>query len=258
MFASERQELICKILQKKGAVTVSELTKAFSISIETARRDLLFLEDKKLLQRVHGGAISTGRMSQNQDYSARIDENKALKHELCEYAADLINEGDIIALDSGTTAIELAEIIKIRFKNLTVVTHDPNIFHILSENETLKLILAGGHFCKEENAFYGPIATSVYENLHVSKAFVFASAISLKFGVSGFSEIMTPVQKTILDISDKVIVCADSDKFEKTALIKLCDLNENHTYITDSNLSDSIFELYAENNLNIVKGPFAK
>lgn len=254
MFASERHELICKMLQKKGAVTVSELTKYFSVSIETARRDLLALEEKNLLQRVHGGAISTGRMSAEHNYHERIDENKALKHELCKYAADLVEEGDIIAIDSGTTAIELAEIIKDRFKHITVVTHDPNIFSILSENKLIKLIMVGGHFSKEERAFCGPIALSTFKSLHVAKAFVFPSAVSLKFGTSGFSEVLTPIQQTILDIADKIIICADSDKFEKTALIKLCDLNPNHTYVTDSNLSDSIFELYAENNIQIFKG----
>ena len=254
MLANERQRRICEEVNKNGAVTVSDLVKKFNVSVETVRRDLLNLEKKNMLSRVHGGAIQMTHVKLAGDFSVRKDENRALKFELSKIAANLVENGDTIAIDAGTTAMEFAEVLKERFSDLTIVTHALGVFETLSSVAGINTILIGGMFEKGERAFYGPIATKAYGDIHVSKTFIFPTAVSISTGVSDFNLNLAEVQRVLLETADKVIVLADSSKFEKASLIKLCDVSPEHIYVSDSKLPDSIFELYKENNLTILKG----
>jgi len=254
LFASERQNLIRKLIGEKGAVTVSELVSEFGVSIETVRRDLLALEKAGVLSRVHGGAIPRAHLKPAGNFSTRLDEHRPEKNELSVCAAELICDGDVIAIDSGTTAVEFAEVLKSLEIHFVVITHSLAVFNILSDCENIETILIGGTYDKAENAFWGHLTQESLRRLHVSKAFIFPTGISLSLGVSDFHLNLTDVQHTLLGITDKVIVLADSSKFEKTSLIKLCDLSPEHIYVTDSELPDGILELYKENNITVLKG----
>lgn len=253
MLANERHSKIRATLEKNGAVTVAELAKAFGVSDETVRRDLLALEREGALSRVHGGAIAAVTLKPAGEFSVRIDEHRREKSELSHLAAKLIEEGDIIAVDAGTTALEFAEVIKNKFKNLTVITHSLGVFNVLSQSDTIQTVLVGGSYDKEEDAFIGHLAVHNLRSLHVAKAFIFPTGVSLSCGVSDFNLNLASIQTTLLTIADEIIVLADSSKFEKTSLCKLCDLSHEHIYVTDRNLPDAIFNLYRENNLTILK-----
>lgn len=254
MFANERYELIKKRLKQSGAVTVSELTAEFGVSTETIRRDLLTLEKAGALSRVHGGAIAQAHLKPAGSFNTRRDEHRAEKYELSMRAAELICEGDIIAVDAGTTAIEFAEVLKSLPIRFVVITHSLSVFNIISECDNIETILIGGTYDKTENAFCGLLTQESLCRLHVSKAFIFPTGISLSRGVFDFHMNLTNVQHALLKIADKIIFLADSSKFEKTSLVKLCDLSPDHIYVTDSELPESIFGLYKENNLTVLKG----
>lgn len=254
MLANERHSKIRAALTKTGAVTVAELAKAFGVSDETVRRDLLALEREGILSRVHGGAIAVATIKPAGEFSVRIDEHRREKNELSQLAAELIEEGDIIAVDAGTTALEFADVIKDKFKNLTVITHSLGVFNILSHAETIQTVLVGGNYDKGEDAFWGHLTAQNLRSLHVAKAFIFPTGISLSCGISDFHLKLADVQHTLLSIADKIIVLADSSKFEKTSLCKLCDLKPEHIYVTDKNLPDTVYDLYRENNITLLKG----
>ena len=254
MFANERHNLICEIVEKNGAVTVSELMSKFGVSIETVRRDLLALEKAGVLSRVHGGAISRIRLKPAERFSTRLEEHRAEKSELSLRAAELVEPGDIIAVDAGTTAVEFAEVLKILPFHFTVITHSLSVFNIISNCENIETILVGGTYDKTESAFWGNLTRESLRRLHVSKAFVFPTGISLTLGVFDFNLHLTDIQQVLLEISDKIIMLADNSKFEKTSLTKLCDMSSEHIYVTDSEFPEKLFELYAENNITVLKG----
>ena len=253
MFANERQNELIRLIKTKGAVRVGQIARAFSVSNETVRRDLLILEKQKLLQRVHGGAVAVSQMKPYNRLPERINDNSSKKAMLAEIAISFINEQDIISIDSGSTSLGFVELIKSKFANLTIVTHSLDVFERLCVMDGFKVILCGGQYLKEENAFYGPLTHDAILNFHVSKAFVFPSAISLKNGVADYSMELAEVQKVYMKNADQIIIMADSSKYEKNAFIKLCELKPQYIYITDSNLSDEIYALYKENNINIFK-----
>ncbi len=252
MFAKERRNKILDLLYTKGAVTSSELMDFFDVSIETVRRDLLELEKQGKISRVHGGAMLVSEMKKFIDLPSRIEDNKDNKIALCETAVMFVKDNDIIAVDSGSTAIYFAHALKKRNLKLTVITHSVDVFEILNNEEKINVILCGGHYLKKEKAFYGTLTLDMLSRLHAGKAFLFPSAISVNRGIMDFNNELAQVQERMLYTADKVYFLADSDKFEKSALIKICDMSSNHIYITDSNFNMNYKTIYSNAGYNVV------
>ena len=254
MLANERKNKIHEMLKKNGAVTTNDLVKRFGVSIETVRRDLLLMEQENLLKRVHGGAIKVGEMIHLNNLDTRVEENRDKKRELSQIASQFVDEGDIIGVDAGSTAILFAEVLKEKFSSLTVVTHSLDVFDVIGKHRNFNVILCGGHFMKEENSFYGSLVISTIKKLHLKKSFVFPSAVSLKFGVCDYNQELVQIQQKFLECSDEIFFLADSGKFEKNALLKLCDMKQEYTYITDGGLSEELKSIYRENGLKVFCG----
>lgn len=254
MFAKERQDFIYEMILKNNAVTVANLVEKFAVSIETVRRDLLEMERAGLLTRVHGGAVAKTGMNGFSALATRNTEHSEQKKALSLKACEFINEGDIIAVDAGSTATFFAEALKQNFKKLTVITHSLDVFNILNPIDGFSVILCGGHFLKEENSFYGPLTVNMLSSLYAQKAFIFTSAVSLEHGICDFREEFYDPQKTLISCADEIYILADSSKFEKKALLKLSDMKNDYIYITDYDLPQELKELYKENDIKIYTG----
>lgn len=252
MFANERQSVIIELIRKNGAVTTGDLMKQLNVSIETVRRDLLVLEKAQLLQRVHGGAVAKGGMSPKLDLAHRTGENDDGKRELSITACSFISEGDIIALDTGSTAVVMARELRERFDSLTVITHSLDVCNLLSGCRNFNLIICGGYYDSVENSFYGKFVLDMISRIHAKSLFVFPSAVSLHYGICGYFEELYQVQMAMLGCADSTYVLADSSKFEKTALLKLDDMSSKYTYVTDNALRPELKQLYRENDLRVV------
>lgn len=251
MLARERQRKIYEMIELKGAVTTSKLMEIFDVSIETVRRDLLLMEREGKLSRVHGGAVTKGNMKGYSELWERNKEQNTQKEELSLKATEFINDGDVVSIDSGSTAIFFASAIKEKFSELTVITYSADVFEILEKCKNFKVILCGGHYIPEERAFAGDITLDALKKLHIQKAFVCPSAISLEFGIFDYQKDIILMQKQIFNSSDDIYILADSSKFEKKALLKLADMKNDFTYITDSLLSEELKKLYKENGISI-------
>lgn len=253
MFADERYKEIRRLLNEKGSVTVSELMERFHISIETVRRDLMAMEQQRELKRVHGGAVRLAQMKQFKQVSLRKQENYEEKNELSLAGIELVREGDIISIDYGSTAILFARALRGRFSRLTVVTQSLDVFRELEQEENYKRILVGGEYLDSESSFYGELATQFMDGLHVEKAFVFPSAVSLEGGVQDFITELVPVQKSFIRRANKVYVMADSSKIEKMALMKICGIDLCDAVVTDDRLDEGIRERYLKANVRIFR-----
>lgn len=254
MFANERQDKIYDMIQNNGAVTTANLVDFFCVSIETIRRDLLAMEQDGRLTRVHGGAVAKTAMKPFKKLRERNKEFEKQKYELSLKAAEFISDGDIIGIDSGSTAISFAEVLKERFSKLTIVTHSMDIFEMLSEYKDFSVILCGGHYLREENAFYGELTLNMLNSLHIQKAFIFPSAVSLEYGICDYQKDLYQIQKQLIKASNEIYILADSSKFEKAALLKLSNMKPDYIYITDNSLQNEIVKLYKENNIKIYLG----
>lgn len=253
MFASERYDIIIGLIDRHRSVTVTELCERFGVSIETVRRDLAYLEKNRKLKRVHGGAVSLSANNiEFASLSVRIDDNIDKKRELSEYAMDFISEGDVIALDSGSTATEFTSVLCEHFKNLTIVTFSMDVVQIASERSNFRIVCLGGTYLAEERLFHGYMAEEAASGLHTDKCIIFPSSLSYNFGAMTALEEAVGVEKALIRASDKVYILADSSKFEANSPIRLMDLTDADAVITDSCLDERISGLYRENGINLI------
>ncbi len=252
MLSQERQKCIRDILSKNGAVTTTLLTEKFGVSVETIRRDLIALESAGLLKKVHGGAVRVGDTPRQRTLFERIENNEHAKKQIAKTAANLIQNGDTIGIDSGSTTACLADELIQKFDTLTVITHSLDVFEIMHGHNNIRVILCGGDFCEEEHAFCGHLTEQMLNNLYISKLFLSPTAVSLRFGICEWNSDLCMIQKKLSERADAVYYLADSSKFETKALIKIDDVSENSPIITDTGLSDEIRRLYTQNGVKII------
>ena len=252
MLASQRHTQISALLKSQGAITVSDLTARFSVSVETVRRDLLTMENEGLLRRVHGGAVPVTEMMTYQPLEQRNLSQSSQKDALARTAAKLVSDGDYIAIGTGSTPMHFAQELKRQLHRLTVVTYSLDVFQILKDVPGFQLILVGGQFVPEENAFTGQLPLDTLDKLHVQKAFVFPSAISLAHGIWGYEQTLYPLQLKLLQCCDQAYILADSSKFERTALFKVADARPEYIYVSDPELPEPLKALYEDNGLHII------
>lgn len=253
MFADERRSKIADLILREHSVTTSELVTLFQVSLETIRRDLENMEERGLLRRVHGGAVSIEKMRKFDSFTVRSKTHQLEKQQLALAACACIHEEDYIAIDCGTTAVELARCICSQFRKLTVLTNSLEVFHILTGSGYDQVILTGGHYLPEEKSFYGHLAVDMIRQLHVRKSFITPSGIALGYGISDYVKEVIEIQRTLLEIADEVYILANSAKFEACAPLKICDVDPGYTYLTDPELPETIRERYEQASIHIKK-----
>jgi DeoR/GlpR family transcriptional regulator of sugar metabolism len=235
MISDQRHQTIINLLEDLGAVTVSDLVKEFKVSEMTIRRDLDILENQGLLRRVHGGAVSRRGRSYEPPFMLRTSENLDNKIRISQAAANLIQNGDSITLDVGTTTLEIARHLQNK-QDLTVITPSLQIANELINHPGIRLILTGGILRIGELSMVGHLAERIFEDFFVDKLFLGAGAVDLKTGVSEFNIEDALVKRAMVKSAKSVVLVADSSKFNQVAFTAIVPLSEIHTIITDKEL----------------------
>lgn len=237
--AVKRKNDIVERLREKGEVSVADLVHAFSVSEVTIRRDLEELEEKGLLFRTYGGAVKKEESEINSEfiYGAKKQKNISEKKAIARAAFQKIVPGETIYLDSGTTTVEIARLIKEKDIDLTVVTNSFPVVLELLRSERVNLFLLGGFLRKKLFDFYGPFIKDEISNLSINKAFLGVDAVSSKFGLATTDSSTAQIEEAVMENSCEIIVAADSSKIGKVSLIpygKTFVAKNRCTLITDS------------------------
>ena len=251
MLSEQRYSRILELLSQNGIVKATDLMKEFDVSSETVRRDLFMLEKKGHLKRVYGGAISSA--AANIPFSVREGDMRPQKEEIARKAISLISDGDIIAIDSGTTGLVMAELLLQEEKKITVLTHSLVAFQTLVQSPYIKVYLTGGEYMAEESALCGSITEGNVRNFHVNKVFLCPTGVSLTHGYTEFSEELASLSRTYISIADKAIYLVDSSKFEHAAFMKIAPVKRDDIIITDSGLSDEHRAKYEQKGITVLK-----
>ena len=226
MFAEERQEKLLGILREKRKVAVSEMCDVFNVSGATIRADLRQLEEEGLLTRTHGGAVLRTRASFEQASDAREIVNLSAKERIGQRAAALVEDGDIIVLDTGTTTLHIARNIRDR-QNVTVVTNDYQIARELEASPSIQTILLGGIVKKGYHCVVAINGRSILDTLNVDKAFMGTNSLSLKHGAC-VADIMLAETKRGM-----VIIVCDYSKLNNTSLAQFTAADRIDTVVVD-------------------------
>lgn len=247
MLAPQRHALILELSNENGIVHTADLVKRMGVSSETVRKDLAFLEQGGQLVRVHGGAVPadnsrTAKAPKIQETSGeyvsfqiRNTQHMEQKAAITSYAASLIKERQVVALDYGSTSQMMAMTLKKQFKSLTVITNSLQNALILSECPDFTIILTGGILSKEELTLVNDF-TPILDHLHIDILFMTVSGVDPVIGFTDqrFSE--AKIQNQMRQAASRTIVLADSSKFGKGSLVKICALKDVDTIITDNGL----------------------
>lgn len=237
MLQIERRQMIIQYLEEHEAVTVEELAKLFNVAPMTIRRDLQFLEDKNIAARTFGGAVLKSRLIDEVPYENKSLANIEKKKKIADYAASLIRNGDTVILDAGTTNMEIARLL-VNYKNLKIITTDLNIATFVSASTDFEILFPGGKVQNSTGSCYGSSTVDFLKNINADISFIGSSSVDIQHGITTPSMEKADVKRQMIKCSDKSILVADSSKFGKKSLIKVCNLNDFHGIITDSNLDE--------------------
>lgn len=176
-----RHSKICERIQRDGHVRVPELSRALEVSEITIRRDLALLEEKNLLERIHGGAIATERIFKEVHYTSRSDTEAENKHAIARLAAGLIGDNDTVFVNGGSTTVHLFRYL--RGENLKVVTTNAGCIGQITD-PSIELVLAGGHYRSQSNTFYGGFTNEILHQVNANKAVLGVHGISCRYGIT--------------------------------------------------------------------------
>ncbi|HLR90039.1 MAG TPA: transcriptional repressor AgaR [Balneolaceae bacterium] len=248
----ERRDSIIQLIRKDGKVRVDNLAEQFDVSSVTIRNDLDFLEKKGILHRTHGGALIRKNVYEDPTLEEKQKLFQKEKQRIGEKAVELINDGDSILLDSGTTAMEIAYRLTDK-KNLTVMTNALNIGLKLGAHENLNVMLTGGLLRKESFSLVGPEAEATIGNYYFDKLFLGVDGLDIKFGLTTPNPMEAQLNRTMVDRAQQVIAIADSSKFGRHSFSYICDVDVISTIITDSNISSRYETELLRKNINVIK-----
>lgn len=255
MNAVERQSKIVEIVMAEGSISIPDICERFDVSEMTARRDLNELDRQGLLRRVHGGAVASLGRSYEPPFPIRATKNQSAKAAIGLRAAELAYDGDSIALDVGTTTLEIVRGLKGK-RNLTIVTSCLQIANLvvdtLSLDADVRLILTGGIVRPRELSMIGPIPQMVYRDLHVDKAFIGIGGISLVDGLTEYNIEDTQTKQILFRSAREKIVVADGSKFDVTTFATVAPLQSVDAIVTDKSAPLDIIEQIREIGVTVI------
>lgn len=244
MSPRERRRHIMDVLELEGKVEIIQLSETLSVTPMTIRRDFDVLEKQKRLIRTHGGAVAPQGLIHESTFESKsgmaVEEKRAIAQE----AISFVHEGMTVLLDSGTTTLEIARLLKLRDR-ITIVTNDIKIAVELMDSK-LEIIVLGGRLQNDVGALFGSLAEETLRSMHVDLFFLGTHAVHSSFGITAPTFEKAALKREMNKTADQIILVADSSKFNQKAFSKVCDLDDVTTIITDDKLSEEMKEAYCE------------
>jgi Transcriptional regulators of sugar metabolism len=254
MFKAARIERIKEIITEKKQVDVSTLSSLLSVTEVTIRNDLDKLEQEGFITKTHGGAMLNVKNSKASDNKATDNINNVEVNKDKEYigqiAACMVKERESIFLGSGVTCYYVAKALS-KKKNINIVTNNLHVANILASNSMINVVLSGGNLINNTMALGGDIVSKSLEGIFVDKAFISVTGIHMSngFTVPNLEELN--VFKTIMNMTNELIVVADYTKFDRTSFVKLGPLNIAKKVITNENIPSEYKAYFFEDGIQI-------
>jgi DeoR family fructose operon transcriptional repressor len=252
----DRLQKIIELAKSNNYLQVAELAEVFKVSTMTLRRDLEELEQTEKIQRVHGGARIKEDLKEEAPYIFRTREYSEEKSWIGKKAASLIENGDLIALDVGSTLLEVAKNIN-SHRKIAVLTHWIPIIQYLISKPGIKTIILGGILRNSELSIVGNLTCDVLRNFHPSKVFLGVSGICAEKGIiTDFNMEEVDIKKELIRQGSEVIVVADHSKINKIAPVTVCKTSDIHKLVTDQAITEEELKKLRQTGMEVlVAGP---
>lgn len=250
LLAEQRNQHIMESIRTRGRILVAQLAQELNVTEVTIRRDLAKLEKSGLLKKTYGGAV-LGAAEMNLSVRYRQTRNLTAKRMIGRLAAEMINDGDSIYLEAGSTCYEI--IPHLAHKNdLTIIVNSLHLMSRLHEQVQHRIILTGGLYRPERMDMIGPAAENAISQLAGFTAFTGADDITIETGISGADVATVSFTKNVLRKAARIIFVGDSSKFDNPALYKIADIDQLDAIVTNSHPGDNWVKICKELNIQLV------
>jgi DeoR family transcriptional regulator, fructose operon transcriptional repressor len=247
MLEPERHQLILDTLKLKNTVKLQELVELTNTSESTIRRDLIQLEQAKFLKRVHGGAAWLQGKLQEPSMTEKSSKNLQEKRQIAKFASSLVEEGDCIYLDAGSTIVEMIPFLP---ENIVIVTNGLMHVNQLFERK-IKTYIIGGYAKPTTKAIIGRGALESLEQYRFDKCFMGVNGIHHQFGYTTPDQEEAMIKQLAISLSREAFVVADEAKFSEIAFAKIADLHQA-TIITNELDIDTKEQFYSKTKIKVV------
>ena len=249
VFPDERQNRIAELVATHGKVHMPHLVKLFDVTEVTLRKDLNALEQKGLLKRTHGGAVSV-RPPLEQEVVTRTTRHTKAKAEIAEACVELVNPGEAIFLDCGTTVHEIAKHLVGSSKRVMVLTSGPATAETIADVSWISHVMLGGQLRRLSGCVSGPLATEQLRNFTISTAFIGVSGITdAGITVADLSE--ARLKAAVIERASRVVVPLDHSKVGLADFAHVCPLSQIDIVVTDAP-NDYLVRICQANEIQLI------
>lgn len=225
--AQRRQQMLRAV--RSGTAHVAELAESFGVSEMTVRRDLATLEREGKLERVHGGAIHAAT---EKPFAETVVERYDAKDRIGAAAAKLVEDGQTVMVDIGTTTLQLAR--HLHGARITVVTTSLAVYEELLPDDDIELVLPGGMVRRNYRSLVGVLAEDSLRQLKADVLFLGTSGVDEDAGVWDTTMVEVPIKRAMIAASDRVVLLADAQKFSTGAVVRVCGADDLDQVVTDA------------------------
>jgi DeoR/GlpR family transcriptional regulator of sugar metabolism len=245
-----RHQSVLEILQELGSASVTELGVRLGVTEMTIRRDLEALEEDGALKRFHGGAKLAFGSSYEPPLAVREKTNAEQKRSIGRQIAKLIDDGDTVILDGGSTGIAVAEAFTDR--HVTICTLSLRVAWVFARSTTVNLLLPGGSVRSGELSLIGADTTDFLRGHRFDHYVMTASGLSIDSGFTEWNSEDAAVKRTALSVADSTLAAIDSSKFDNVGFVKVCSVGTPRSIVTDNGLSANQLESLRKFSPNVI------
>ncbi|EIA19803.1 DeoR/GlpR family DNA-binding transcription regulator [Listeria fleischmannii] len=248
----KRIQAIEDYIHTQGTVSLDDLCEYFGVSKNTIRRDINKIAEKNTIKKVYGGVVSLQEnVNELLPFENRDITNHAEKKKIGQAAAQLIEDNDLIFVDSGTTTRYLVNYIPTD-KNVTIITNNLDTINLAADMENISIFVIGTTFKRKTKSFVGIENWSFFQKYNVTKAFMAATAFSGSHGVMNSDILEYEVKKRMVEKAEKKILMADHTKADKSALLTYSSLADFDVLVTSKDIP-SVYDKYCrENKIDLI------
>ena len=249
--AAERRRRSFEVLKERGHVSVAELSEQFGVSEVTIRKDLQYLEERSLLMRTHGGAMRLDYLVNDQTLEEKGQKYKEQKARIGQAAAALVEDGDTLILDAGTTVLQVARHLQHK-RNLTILTSSVTVAAEVMRISDAELIMLGGIVRPSSAAVVGHYAEEMVRDHSFRKLFLAVDGFDIERGLTTTHTMEAHLNRKMIESAMQTIAVFDSSKFGRRGLCSICGVESVDTIVTDDQIPENVRKFLDEKGVNVI------
>jgi DeoR/GlpR family transcriptional regulator of sugar metabolism len=251
MRTEERQKRIEQYLANVEFASLEELAQHVSASSSTVRRDLNSLAKLGQIRRTHGGACLVASKPDEYIFSQRETIQLAEKEAIGQAAAKLIQQGQSVIVDAGTTVFRVARQLQLQAKTLHIITNSLPVANLFASNSSTEVIVSGGVIYPKLGVLVGPLAVEVFSKTYADVAIMSGGGITLE-GVSNSHALLVDIQRAMIAAASRVIFCFDHTKMGRRSVAHVCELGSIDTVVTDAGAPPALIDALRSNGVEVL------